>query len=120
MNRLVKILKTDDIFPEYRQSPIGLLLEYHNLNKPPDNYSNARLYLIKNGLVIAEQIGAKAEMKDCFLALSVAYDSLNDFRNAFKYQKLYSQTKDSLFNEEKSKDIGRLEARYEMEKKLAE
>jgi len=43
MNQLINIAKTDDIFPEYRKTPIGLLLEYHNLNKPLDAYSEAQL-----------------------------------------------------------------------------
>ncbi len=32
-----------DIPKEYRQNPIGLLLEYHNLDRPFDVYSEARL-----------------------------------------------------------------------------
>jgi len=43
MSRLVPIRSTDDIFPEYRQTPIGLLLEYHNLNRPPDTFDRAQL-----------------------------------------------------------------------------
>jgi carbonic anhydrase len=43
MNRLVDISNPEDIFPEYRNSPIGLLLEYHNLNREPDIYSQAKL-----------------------------------------------------------------------------
>lgn len=45
MNRLVNITSTDEIFPEYRQTPIGLLLEYHNLNRPYDTYSQAKLLI---------------------------------------------------------------------------
>ena len=45
MNRLVSITKTDDIFPEYRQTPIGLLLEYHNLDRPYETYSQAKLLI---------------------------------------------------------------------------
>ena len=45
MNQLIDITKTEDIFPEYRQTPIGLLLEYHNLNKPLDVYSKAQLLI---------------------------------------------------------------------------
>ena len=45
MNRLIGISKTEDIFTEYRQTPIGLLLEYHNLDRPLDNYSNAQLLI---------------------------------------------------------------------------
>ena len=43
MNRLIDISKANNIFSEYQQTPIGLLLEYHNLNRPPDNYLSARL-----------------------------------------------------------------------------
>ena len=45
MNRLVSITKADDIFPEYRQTPIGLLLEYHNLDRPYETYSQAKLLI---------------------------------------------------------------------------
>ena len=43
MNRLLLIESTDDILPEYRNTPIGLLLEYHNLDRPFDNYEKAEL-----------------------------------------------------------------------------
>jgi carbonic anhydrase len=43
MNRLIPIEKNEDILPEYRDTPIGLLLEYHNLNRPFDSYQNAQL-----------------------------------------------------------------------------
>lgn len=43
MKRLVDINKREDISPEYRDTPIGSLLEYHNLNRPFDTYTNAQL-----------------------------------------------------------------------------
>lgn len=43
MNRLIDISKADDIFSKYLQTPIGLLLEYHNLDRPLDNYLSAQL-----------------------------------------------------------------------------
>src|SRR3972149_7910291 len=45
MNRLIPIQSTDDILQEYRQTPIGLLLEYHNLNRPFDSYDKAQLLI---------------------------------------------------------------------------
>jgi carbonic anhydrase len=45
MIRLINISTTDDIFPEYRQTPIGLLLEYHNLGRPFENYEKAQLLI---------------------------------------------------------------------------
>ena len=43
MKRLVNISSNDDIFSQYRNTPIGLLLEYHNLNREFENYSQAQL-----------------------------------------------------------------------------
>ena len=45
MNRLINITTPEDIFPEYRETPIGHLLEYHNLDKQLDNYSQAQLLI---------------------------------------------------------------------------
>ncbi len=45
MNRLLSVQSTDDILPAYLNTPIGQLLEYHNLNRPFDNYQNARLLI---------------------------------------------------------------------------
>ena len=43
MNRLIAIESVNDILPEYRETPIGLLLEYHNLEKPFIEYQNPKL-----------------------------------------------------------------------------
>jgi len=42
---LIPIEKEEDIFPEYRNTPIGKLLEYHNLGSPFDNYTKAELLI---------------------------------------------------------------------------
>src|SRR5260221_8137018 len=45
MNRIVTISSGDDIPAHYRETPIGLLLEYHNLDRPFQPYSNAELLI---------------------------------------------------------------------------
>jgi carbonic anhydrase len=45
MNRLISITNKQDIPPEYLNTPIGLLLEYHNLNRRFENYTNAHLLI---------------------------------------------------------------------------
>lgn len=45
MDRLLAINTVDNILPEYRQTPIGLLLEYHNLNRPLDAYDRAQILI---------------------------------------------------------------------------
>lgn len=43
MDRLVPAAKREDIFPELLDTPIGLLLEYHNLNREYETYTQAQL-----------------------------------------------------------------------------
>ena len=45
MERLLDIAKKEDILAEYRQTPIGYLLEFHNLNRPFEKYSQAELLI---------------------------------------------------------------------------
>lgn len=43
MHRLLPIESKDAIPAEYRDTPIGLLLEYHNLDRPFETYASAKL-----------------------------------------------------------------------------
>lgn len=43
MERLVKVTKEEDIFQQYKGTPIGLLLQYHNLGREYDSYTKAQL-----------------------------------------------------------------------------
>ena len=45
MNQLQAVLLPSDIPEQYRGTPIGLLLEYHNLDRPYESYSNAQLLI---------------------------------------------------------------------------
>ncbi|PCJ83462.1 MAG: hypothetical protein COA57_11190 [Flavobacteriales bacterium] len=72
------------------------------------------------GFAVANEIGLKLEVKKSYNLLYQAFARQNDFKAAHKYLKLFTQLKDTLFNEEKSKEIGKLEAKYEFEKTEAE
>ena len=45
MERLIPIDGPDSIDPRYRGTPIGKLLEYHNLQRPYDQYTQAELLI---------------------------------------------------------------------------
>ncbi|MBI3364719.1 MAG: carbonic anhydrase [Ignavibacteriae bacterium] len=45
MNKLLTIASKEDILPQYRETPIGLLLEYHNLERELDPCTNAELLI---------------------------------------------------------------------------
>ena len=43
MNRLSPVMSKEDIFQDYRDTPLGLLLEYHNLDREYETYTQAQL-----------------------------------------------------------------------------
>ncbi len=45
MNRLSPVTTQEDIFPQYRGTPVGFLLEYHNLNREYETYTQAQLLI---------------------------------------------------------------------------
>ncbi|WP_347487992.1 carbonic anhydrase [Desulfoscipio sp. XC116] len=45
MDNLVPIRSVGDIFPQYRDTPIGRLLQYHNLQYPLHSYEHAELLI---------------------------------------------------------------------------
>ncbi|WP_425806575.1 carbonic anhydrase [Desulfitobacterium sp. Sab5] len=45
MKRLIPVQSEEDIFPEYRGTAIGRLIEYHNLNKPYPKYTSAEILI---------------------------------------------------------------------------
>ena len=83
------------------------------------NYSKALEYH-KRSLEIAIEIGDLFNIENGYKNFSVIYTNLNDYKNAYKYYQLYSEIKDSLFNEESSKQIAEMQTKYETEKKEKE
>ena len=45
MEQLQAVRKIEDIEPVYQNTPVSLLLEYHNLGRPPDEYNQAVLLI---------------------------------------------------------------------------
>jgi carbonic anhydrase len=45
MHRLLPIRTAQDILPAYRDMPVGRLLEYHNLERPFETYTNAEMLI---------------------------------------------------------------------------
>jgi len=43
MDKLITITSVDEILPAYKETPIGQLLEYHNLNRPFETIDKAQL-----------------------------------------------------------------------------
>lgn len=45
MGRLVKVEKIEDIFPHYRNTPVALLFQYHNLSEAHKKYTKAQMLI---------------------------------------------------------------------------
>ncbi|MBL4657614.1 MAG: tetratricopeptide repeat protein, partial [Flavobacteriales bacterium] len=62
---------------------------------------------LMQGLGIIDGAGDKYLMHILYENLATAHRELGDFEKAYEYYVLFSELKDNLFNEEKSKDIGK-------------
>jgi len=82
-------------------------------------YTEAENYF-KEALGIASSIGYMEGVKDWNLSLSDLYERIGQYQKSYDHYREYSVAKDSLFNEGKSKEIGKLEAKYEFEKQEIE
>lgn len=74
----------------------------------------------QKGQKIAQEIKHMELMQYSVKILFQADSALGNWKSAFEYHKLYKQYSDSLHNEEKSKEFGRIESRYQFEKEAEE
>jgi tetratricopeptide (TPR) repeat protein len=82
-------------------------------------YGEAEKYLQK-ALALDSALGSLSQVKYSHEILSNLYFSMGDYKRSLEHYKAFTQAKDSLFSEEKDKEITRHELNYEFEKKEAE
>ncbi|MES2284165.1 MAG: tetratricopeptide repeat protein [Bacteroidota bacterium] len=73
-------------------------------------------YLNKS-IILFKKIGYKDGIKEMYVTISELYDKKGDYKNAYNYHKMYSDIKDTLLNEQSSKQIAEMNTKYESEKK---
>jgi serine phosphatase RsbU (regulator of sigma subunit) len=79
-------------------------------------YDDANHY-ISQSLSMLKSIGFKDGIKDAYSSLSDLFERQGDFKQAYNYRKLYSEMKDTLLNEQSSKQLTEMNSKYESEKK---
>ncbi len=79
-------------------------------------YRNARQYYHR-AYELADSIGSLPEEKKSARRLYQVYKALDRPNQALKWHERYITHKDSLFNKEKQKEIGKLETRYKWQQK---
>jgi signal transduction histidine kinase len=70
----------------------------------------------KLALKYAEESGGLWK-QNTFINMSQLYQSMGDYKNAYKYELLYREIRDTLLNEEIVNNTAKLEAKFETEKK---
>ncbi|HSH67057.1 MAG TPA: tetratricopeptide repeat protein [Bacteroidia bacterium] len=98
---------------------IYTLTNLGNINKAFGNYTEAEKYF-KEAAENAKKMRSTILMKESFLLLASLYDEQKEYEKAYTYFKLYSETKDSLLNQENSKLITEMNTKYTTEKKEKE
>lgn len=73
--------------------------------------------LYNEALVIAKKIGSAFLIKNLYQNLSEIYYQRKDYKKAYDYHKEFSKLSDSLYNENSSRQIAEMNARFEDEKK---
>lgn len=74
----------------------------------------------KKSLEIAKKLNSKTGIKSSALSLTKSYVEKQKYKEAYFNHVLYSQVKDSLFNEESAKILQEMETKYQSEKKQQE
>jgi len=85
--------------------------EYVKLKKYKEAEEN-----LSDALTIALSIGYLEFVKADYNELSDLYKETGQWQKAYQYYKKYSDIKDSMFNKDKSKEIGKLEAKSDYDK----
>lgn len=104
---------------EKEDDKVKLASPYINLGKLfSDNkqYDSAIVYYHK-GLEIGKETGVKLYMKEAYESLADAWYRKGDIDKTYEYRLLYEAMKDSLFNEESSRQVTEMATKYDTEKK---
>ena len=72
----------------------------------------------KRAYTIWEELGKKQDQMNIAMILNNIYSERNDFTNAYKYLNVYVGLRDSLYSEEKIREVKELELAYDFRQKL--
>lgn len=78
---------------------------------------DSAIYYYEKGVECAKATGLKAYIKEGYSHLADAHARKKEFEKAYQYELLFDQLKDSLFNDESSKQLQELQTQYDTEKK---
>ncbi|TYA52148.1 adenylate/guanylate cyclase domain-containing protein [Formosa maritima] len=71
----------------------------------------------KEGLKLTEITGVYRDKKDAYEGLSKAYSGMNDYKNAYGYQQLFTAISDTIRNATYDESISKMRFQYDLENK---
>lgn len=95
---------------------VSPLINMGYLHKEQKQYDSA-LFFYEKGIACAEAMGLKVSLKESYSHIATVYALKKDFEQAYNYELLYDQVKDTLFNEESNKQLQELQTKYDTDKK---
>ncbi|MBN4049707.1 tetratricopeptide repeat-containing sensor histidine kinase, partial [Bacteroidales bacterium AH-315-N07] len=78
------------------------------------------LPFIQQGIAVAKEIGAEDDLRAGYQIITIVYEQLQAYQAAYNYHKLYTEVKDSIFNEDSQNSLNNLKIQFETEKKEKE
>lgn len=96
-----------------------VLIALGNTCKKQGNYKTAIAHY-KEAEILARGIGVDYQLEEAYRSLATSFATIYNFEQAYHYQKLYSEIKDTLYNAENDKKIQRLQFNYDLESKQKE
>lgn len=109
------VAKTTNRKKEMSQALIGLANIYQQKGENKEAITS-----FTEALRLAQEIGANYELKNAYQGLAELYAIASDYKNAFKYQKLYTAFKDTLYNADMDKKLQSMILKFDLEKKQGE
>ena len=86
------------------------------LYEDKSNYALAIIFFQKSR-ELYQELGVKNFMLNAYHHLAGLNGKLNNYKEAYKYQQLYSQLKDSTFSDESARQMAEMQTKYETGKK---
>jgi signal transduction histidine kinase len=95
------------------------LINMGQLRTDLGQFSTAKIYLDK-ALTMASELGVTNLLMVTYAHLADFYEKTGDYRQAFKYQVIYTNLMDSVYIEDNKQQIAEMQVRYETQKKEQE
>lgn len=129
IGNVYEILDDNEKSISFHLKSLKLSREIGDKNGEANSYSNiGNIYVKQNklaeayryynlALILSKELGRKDGTKGVYQGLSGLYEKKGDFKNAYKYHLLYSDLKDTLLNEQSSKQMAEMATKYDSDQK---